>query len=225
MLYFSSQIWCSDNTDAIARMKIQYGTSLAYPARVIGAHISEVPNHITGNTTRAKTRALVAMCGTFGFELDFAKTSAKDVLLYRDYSFIYLSIQHIIREGDLYRLWNPFRVSFAAWMYVSRDKKEAVVLCFSLNSEHWSNLVPRLQLRGLDPYAVYEVTEPSPNNFAQASGNLRIIELAHASYQLGYSHITLTGLHLMQAGLPVKFYTLDDSVMFVVKKVEGKVTL
>ena len=66
ILYFSSQIWCSDNTDAIARMKIQYGTSLAYPARCIGAHISDVPNHITGNTTRSKTRALIAMCGTFG---------------------------------------------------------------------------------------------------------------------------------------------------------------
>ena len=69
MLYFSPQIWCSDNTDALVRMKIQYGTSLAYPARCIGAHISGVPNHITGNTTRARTRGLVAMCGTFGFEV------------------------------------------------------------------------------------------------------------------------------------------------------------
>jgi alpha-galactosidase len=66
MLYFSPQIWCSDNTDAIARMKIQYGTSLLYPARCIGAHISAVPNHITGNTTRLRTRGLLAMCGTFG---------------------------------------------------------------------------------------------------------------------------------------------------------------
>ena len=66
ILYFSSEVWCSDNTDAMARMKIQYGTSLAYPARCIGAHVSACPNHITGNYTRAKTRAMVAMCGTFG---------------------------------------------------------------------------------------------------------------------------------------------------------------
>ncbi len=67
MLYFSPQIWTSDNTDAIARMKIQYGTSLAYPASCVGAHVSAVPNHITGNITRARTRALVAMSGTYGY--------------------------------------------------------------------------------------------------------------------------------------------------------------
>lgn len=66
MLHFSPQIWCSDNTDSIARMKIQYGTSLLYPARCIGAHITSVPNHITGNTTSTHTRGLLAMCGTFG---------------------------------------------------------------------------------------------------------------------------------------------------------------
>jgi alpha-galactosidase len=66
MLYFSPQIWTSDNTDAIARMKIQYGTSLAYPASCVGAHVSAVPNHMTGNITCARTRALVAMSGTYG---------------------------------------------------------------------------------------------------------------------------------------------------------------
>jgi alpha-galactosidase len=66
MLYFSPQIWCSDNTDAIARMKIQYGTSLAYPARTIGSHVSSIPNHITGNSSRLRTRTFVAMCGTYG---------------------------------------------------------------------------------------------------------------------------------------------------------------
>eukprot|EP00981_Chlorochromonas_danica_P002005 scaffold413_cov176-Ochromonas_danica.AAC.1 len=72
MLYFSPQIWCSDNTDALVRMRIQYGTSLAYPARCIGAHVSAVPNHLTGNTTRLRTRGFVAMCGTFGYELDIS---------------------------------------------------------------------------------------------------------------------------------------------------------
>ena len=66
ILFYSSEIWCSDNTDALARMRIQYGTSLVYPARCVGAHVSACPNHITGNFTRAKTRAMMAMCGSFG---------------------------------------------------------------------------------------------------------------------------------------------------------------
>ena len=218
MLYFSPQIWTSDNTDAIARMRIQYGTSLAYPARCIGAHVSEIPNHITGNTTRAKTRAMVAMCGTFGYELDLSISKPKEILMYRDFSYVYLQIAPIIRGGALYRLWNPFKVNFASWMYVSKDKKEAVVFCFSLNSDHWSNLVPRLMLRGLDPKIEYEVTEPLPNNIAQQAGNFKIVEMETSIYQLGYDSVTLSGDHLMNAGLPVKFYTLDDSVMFVIKQ-------
>lgn len=62
-------------------------------------------------------------------------------------------------------------------MYVSRDKSQAVVFAFSVNSDHWSNLVPRLHLQGLDKDAEYEVTEPVPNNITQASGNLMIIEM------------------------------------------------
>ena len=110
MLFYSPQIWCSDNTDALARMKIQYGTSLAYPARCIGAHISTVPNHITGSTTRLRTRAFVAMCGTFGFELDLSQASAQDLGFLRKYVDIYTQIAPIVRWGDLYRLWSPFKV-------------------------------------------------------------------------------------------------------------------
>ena len=66
MLSLSSVIWCSDNTDALTRMKIQYGTSILYPASCIGAHVTAVPNHITDNTTRIRTRGLLAMCGSYG---------------------------------------------------------------------------------------------------------------------------------------------------------------
>ena len=111
MLYYSPQIWCSDNTDAIARMKIQYGTSLAYPASCVGSHVSVIPNHITGNSTRARTRCLVAMCGTFGFELDMNELNWKDKNLYLEHIKIFRNISPIIRNGDLYRLWDPFKVS------------------------------------------------------------------------------------------------------------------
>lgn len=221
MLYYSPQIWCSDNTDALTRMKIQYGTSLAYPTRSIGAHVSTVPNHITGSTTRLRTRAFVAMCGTFGYELDISTSTAKDVQVFQRQIEIYRQIQPVVRWGDLYRLWDPFKLNLAAWMYVSRDKSQAVVFAFSLNSDHWSNLVPRLQLQGLLPDAEYEVSEPLPNNITQASGNLMIIETEVPVYQLGVNKVVLTGSILMHAGLPVKFYTLDDSVMFVLTKTEN----
>lgn len=143
MLYYSSQIWCSDNTDALVRMRIQYGTSLVYPTRVIGSHISTVPNHITGNSSRLRTRGFIAMCGSFGFELDFCLCTQKDMNDFRKLCDTYRALSQTIRYGDIYRLWNPFRVTFAAWMYVSCDKSEAAVFAFSMNSDHWSNLVPR----------------------------------------------------------------------------------
>ena len=104
-------------------------------------------------------------------------------------------------------------------MYVSRDKLRSVVFAFSMNSDHWSNLVPRLLLQGLLPDEVYEITEPIPNNMAQSTGNLRITELEVPVYQLGYNSVRLSGEILMSAGLPIKFYTLDDSVMFYLKRV------
>ena len=110
MLYYSPQIWCSDNTDAIVRMRIQYGTSLVYPARCIGAHVSSVPNHLTGNFARLRTRAFVAMNGTFGFELDITSSPPKDLTMFSKLVHMYKLLSPIIRYGDMYRLWDPFRV-------------------------------------------------------------------------------------------------------------------
>lgn len=197
MLFYSPQIWCSDNTDAICRMKIQYGTSIAYPASCIGSHVSTVPNHITGNSTRNRTRCLVAMCGTFGFELNVTELSHQDKSSFKESIEIYKAICPIIRNGDIYRLWDPFKVNFAAWMYVTRNKKHAVVFGFSMNSDHWSSLVPRLHLQGLAPDIEYEITEPYPNNIIQNSGNNMIIESEVPIYQLGYHSVTLTGEILM----------------------------
>lgn len=176
MLYFSPQIWSSDNTDALVRMRIQYGTSYVFPARTAGSHVSTVPNHLTGNVTRLRTRGFVAMSGTFGYELDMANATPAEMLVYQKQVEFYRLINPIVRWGDLYRLWNPFKLPFAAWMYVSRDKTEAVVFAFSMNSDHWSTIVPRLMLQGLDATFEYEVTEPTPNNLTQSSGNFLIIE-------------------------------------------------
>ena len=215
MLYFTSEIWCSDNTDALARLKIQYGTSLAYPARCIASHVSAVPNHITGNMTRAKCRVMVAMSASYGYELDLHQCTSVELNLFQECSYKYLNLAPIIRDGDFYRLWDPFKSSFCAWMYVSRDCLRAVCFAFSLNSDHWSNLVPRLILHGLQSDAEYTITEPFPNNLEQQAGNFKIVESDVNQYQLGQEFTKLRGSHLMMAGLPVKFYTLDDSVMFV----------
>jgi alpha-galactosidase len=119
MLYYSPQIWCSDNTDSLTRIRIQYGTSVAYPARSIGAHISPVPNHITGNATSLRTGALVAMCGTFGVELILPTLTPKELSALKRQIEVYKEVSHIIYWGDIYRLWDPFKVEGAALMSVS----------------------------------------------------------------------------------------------------------
>ena len=99
-------------------------------------------------------------------------------------------------------------------MFVTADRTEAVVFAFSVNSDHWSNLVPPLKLQGLSPDGIYSVVEPLPNNVCQSQSNLRILEMPTPLYQLGHPTVYLTGEILMQAGLPIKFYTLDDSLFF-----------
>ena len=221
MLYYSPQIWTSDNTDCLTRMKIQYGSSLIFPAKCMGSHVSVSPNHITGNYSRARTRGFMAMCGTFGFELDVTLATNKELAIFQEQALLYRLIAPIIREGVLYRLWNPFKMRFSSHMYISRDQSLAVVFAFTNNnSDHWSNVVPRLVLRGLNAEAEYEVTEPMPNNLAQKSGNLQIIETELPCFQLRYSTVVLPGMHLMSAGLPIKFYSLDDSVLFLLRKVK-----
>eukprot|EP01138_Halocafeteria_seosinensis_P005398 gb/GECG01005518.1/.p1 GENE.gb/GECG01005518.1/~~gb/GECG01005518.1/.p1 ORF type:complete len:1395 (+),score=165.44 gb/GECG01005518.1/:1-4185(+) len=118
MLYYSPQIWASDNTDALARIKIQYGTSLAYPVSSIGAHISEVPNHQTLRHTSMKTRFLVALCGTFGLEMDLEPFKESELAELEYYIQLRKELAPITTFGKFYRLWSPFKFDSAAWMFV-----------------------------------------------------------------------------------------------------------
>lgn len=157
MLYYSPQIWCSDNTDAIERLMIQYGTSFGYPPSAMGAHVSVVPNHQTGRSVSFRTREIVAAAGTFGFELDLTQMTAEEkseakraITRYKDQS-------ELILRGDYDRLTDPSKHENCFWQFASKDKKRIVVSGVLLYTH--SN-VPETVVypRRLDPKALYRCT-------------------------------------------------------------------
>ena len=115
MMYYTPQIWCSDNTDAIDRLRIQYGTSFGYPVSVVGSHVSAVPNHQTGRKTPLHTRGVVAMSGTFGYELNLMKLSEEEKQEIREQIAEYKSYAPIIQNGLYYRLSDPTTEEICAW--------------------------------------------------------------------------------------------------------------
>lgn len=128
MLYYSPQIWCSDNTDARSRLVVQYGTSLFYPGCVMGAHFSTVPNHCTGHISTVEARMAAALTGTFGFELDLTKYSEEELAELRPYVAWYRQHGALLRGGDLHRLVDPEPNGLgAAWMITAKDGSEAAV--------------------------------------------------------------------------------------------------
>lgn len=184
MLYYSPQIWASDDTDAKERLRIQYGASLFMPPSAIGAHVSVCPNHATGRNTPFSTRANVAMNGTFGYELNVANLSDEEKAQIPEQIERYHRISRLVRAGALYRLADPFMPSgyaaqsnadYDAWMYVSADRREAVFTYVQITAE--PNMKSRrVTLAGLDPDAVYH-------------------------YNLNGREYAKTGAYLMQCGI------------------------
>ena len=154
MLYYTPQIWCSDNTDAINRTRIQYGTSFFYPVAAMGSHVSAVPNHQTGRVTSMHTRGVAAMSGTFGYELNPALLNAEEKAEIRAQLAQYREYQELIREGDYYRLSNPFQDNFAAWMVVSDDRAKALVSVIRLTAEA-NPPAAYVTLKGMEEDAFY----------------------------------------------------------------------
>ena len=157
----------------------------------------------------------------------FIITIKYDLIKFGEQVKIFKAVSPIIIYGSLYRLWNPFKSSFASFMYVSQDKSEAVVFGFSLNCDHWNSAVPSLCLQGLDTDATYEVTEIMPNSIVQSPGNLQITPIMTPAscfprFQLGVSSMDFPAKILIKIGLPVKFFSLDDSVCFLLCKVDNE---
>lgn len=155
MMYYTPQIWCSDNTDAIDRVKIQYGTSFFYPVSTVGSHVSAVPNHQTGRSTSLHTRGVIAMAGTFGYELAPAKLSGEEKEEIKEQIVQYKKYAELIQQGNYYRLSNPFQDAYGAWMFVSEDEKQ-VLLNVVMLEIHGNMTVNYVKLKGLKPDAVYE---------------------------------------------------------------------
>ena len=154
MLYYMPQTWTSDDSDAVERMFIQYGTSFVYPPCAMGAHVSAVPNHQTGRTTAMQTRGDVALGGNFGFELDLSQLSDADAetvcrLIERE-----KQVRTLVRTGEFTRLLSPFDHPYAAWQFRARDNSEALICAYRLMTRP---ATPHLLLRasGLDESAVY----------------------------------------------------------------------
>ena len=156
MLYYSPQIWTSDDTDAIERMYIQHGTSLVYPSMSMGAHVSAVPNHQVKRVTPISLRGNVAMAGQFGYELDLNKLPEEEFEEVKHQVAFYKSIRETVHQGDMYRIRSPFDYDAQAtsWEFISGDKKQAVLFYYTMHGKA-NPTIDFVKLRGLDDTAVY----------------------------------------------------------------------
>ncbi|MCI8387707.1 MAG: alpha-galactosidase [Clostridiales bacterium] len=162
MLYYSPQIWTSDDTDALERLEIQYGTSMVYPPSSMSAHVSASPNHQTGRQSSFKTRGDVAMAGAFGYELDLNKLTDDERELVKKQVADYHKYYDVIQNGDYYRLINPTEdkatmSSAAAWESVSQDKNEVLLTYVVMRTQ--VHVTRYIRLRGLDPNKTYIDTD------------------------------------------------------------------
>lgn len=195
MLYFSPQIWTSDDTDAIERLKIQYGTSLCYPASAMGAHVSDCPNHTVGRTTPFATRGDVALVGTFGYELDVTRIPQADRDAIPGQIAKFHRFNPLVRTGDQYRLGNLFADGgYDAWMFVAKDKSEALFTFVQVLGR--PNYPSRnIKLRGLAPEKRYRIEETGQ---------------------------TASGRTLMEAGILVNVYGDFTSQTLYLQEVTGE---
>lgn len=182
MLYYSPQIWASDNTDPLERMTIQFGTSMCYPASTMGAHVSACAR------TGYETKGNAALWGTFGYELDPTKLTDDEKALIKEQIQEYHRHYDLIRNGDLYRLIDPNTDPYkCAWSFVAEDKSEALVTAVILRTDLGARFV--LKLDGLDPNKRYR---------DQATGEV------YSGALLMHAGINLT--HIWQNGQSIKLW-------------------
>ncbi|GAA4070442.1 alpha-galactosidase [Amphibacillus indicireducens] len=158
MLHYMPQTWTSDNTDAVSRLRIQYGTSLVYPTSSIGSHVSEVPNHQVGRITPLQTRGHVAMDGNLGYELDVTKLSDQEIKGIKEQVDLYKSIRETVQYGDYYRLLSPFEEGCYGSIHVNQAKSQAVFIYVHVLAEA-NGPFHAVKLAGLDENKDYQIVE------------------------------------------------------------------
>ena len=168
ILAYSPQIWTSDDTDAIERLHVQYGTSYFYPVAAMGAHVSITPNHQTSRSEPIDTRANVAMFGTFGYEMNLNHVPQTDLTAIRRQTAFFKAFAPLIHNGDFYRLVSPCDHRQAAWMTVAADCSQAIVADFCILGVP-NRPSSRLRLQGLDPARWYEVRYRDADGLAEAA--------------------------------------------------------
>ena len=154
VLAYMPQIWTSDNSDAAARLKIQYVTSMGYPVSAISAHVTAVPNHQNGRITSLKMRADTAYAGVFGYELDITKMSDTELAEIKKQVETDKKLRTLMRTGDFYRILSPYETNYCSWEMVSKDKKEVFFYSAKIFSVANSHDI-RIKLKGLDAEAKY----------------------------------------------------------------------
>lgn len=156
MLYYMPQTWTSDDTDAVERLYIQYGTSLCYPVSAMGAHVSAVPNHQANRVTSLKMRGDVAMSGNFGYELDLMKFTEEEKEEVKKQVAVYKELREFLPSAQMYRLENPFEGNTAAWQFISEDGNQIFAAYFRILCEVNPG-ISRMKFTALDPDARYEI--------------------------------------------------------------------
>ncbi|MDN6617567.1 MAG: alpha-galactosidase [Enterococcus sp.] len=192
-LYYMPQSWPTDNTDAVERLKIQYGTSLAYPISSMTAHVSAVPNHQTGRIASLKTRGDVAMSGVFGYELDLTELSVEEKTIVKAQVAQYQAIRPLIQFGEFYRLNSPFEGNATAWMFVSEDKGEAfVMMARTLASAQ--PVFHEIFLTGLEETSCYQDQETNQRYFGDELMTLGVqVPDFYGDFQTATLHLKKVG--------------------------------
>ena len=186
-LYYAPQIWTSDDSDAIERLDIQYGTSMVYPPSSMSAHVSACPNHQLKRTTPFETRGNVALGGSFGYELDLLTLGEEEKELIRKQCADYHKYYDLTHYGDYYRLISRWqnRVD-CAWCFVSPDRSEALLTHVTIRGTVESRR--RVKLQGLDPEKRYRVEETGEEYYGDT--------LMNYGYRISNIHVDFASTRL-----------------------------
>ena len=174
LLYYAPQGWTSDDSDALERLKIQYGTSMCYPLSSMGSHVSVVPNHQVFRNTPLHTRANVAYFGTFGYELDLNKLTEEEIKEVKEQITFMKEYREVLQFGTFYRLKSPFEGNETVWMVTNEDRTLAIVGYYRvLNGVNQP--YSRVRLQGLNPDMIYENVWNHTENYGDELMNYGLI--------------------------------------------------